>query len=339
MVKPMNVTVSQDNNNYNSKTDKTMYSNLEDAVQSSLTGSTTVCSICKSNQKTVTDTDSGEIICGNCGVVISDKTEQIGAEWLNYASSSDGSNDRSRIGMPTSLARHDMGLSTVIGMTDKDASGQKIDAAMRSTMERLRISNLRTQTRSSTDRSLLQAFNQLDRLKDKLGLSDPIVEKVAYIYRKAQEKMLIRGRTVSGILSAAIYIACREFGTPRTLKEISQGSNVKLKEVARSYRLLYFELDLRMPLLDPMKCIVKVANKVKLSEKTKRQAAGIMSIATKKELSTGKDPMGLAASVLYLASRKNDEKVTQADIASAAGVTEVTVRNSAKDLRKRAFFN
>jgi transcription initiation factor TFIIB len=339
MVKPMNVTVSQDNNNYNSKTDKTMYSNLEDAVQSSLTGSTTVCSICKSNQKTVTDTDSGEIICGNCGVVISDKTEQIGAEWLNYASSSDGSNDRSRIGMPTSLARHDMGLSTVIGMTDKDASGQKIDAAMRSTMERLRISNLRTQTRSSTDRSLLQAFNQLDRLKDKLGLSDPIVEKVAYIYRKAQEKMLIRGRTVSGILSAAIYIACREFGTPRTLKEISQGSNVKLKEVARSYRLLYFELDLKMPLLDPMKCIVKVANKVKLSEKTKRQAAGIMSIATKKELSTGKDPMGLAASVLYLASRKNDEKVTQADIASAAGVTEVTVRNSAKDLRKRAFFN
>jgi transcription initiation factor TFIIB len=339
MVKPMNVTVSQDNNNYNSKTDKTMYSNLEDAVQSSLTGSTTVCSICKSNQKTVTDTDSGEIICGNCGVVISDKTEQIGAEWLNYASSSDGSNDRSRIGMPTSLARHDMGLSTVIGMTDKDASGQKIDAAMRSTMERLRISNLRTQTRSSTDRSLLQAFNQLDRLKDKLGLSDPIVEKVAYIYRKAQEKMLIRGRTVSGILSAAIYIACREFGTPRTLKEISQGSNVKLKEVARSYRLLYFELDLKMPLLDPMKFIVKVANKVKLSEKTKRQAAGIMSIATKMELSTGKDPMGLAASVLYLASRKNDEKVTQADIASAAGVTEVTVRNSAKDLRKRAFFN
>jgi transcription initiation factor TFIIB len=339
MVKPMNVTISQDNDNYNSKTNKIMSSNLEDAVQSSLTGSSTVCSICKSNQKTITDKDSGEIICSNCGVVISDKTEQTGAEWLNYASSSDGANDRSRIGMPTSLARHDMGLSTVIGMTDKDASGQKIDAAMRSTMERLRVSNLRTQTRSSTDRSLLQAFNQLDRLKDKLRLSDPIVEKAAYIYRKAQEKMLIRGRTVSGILSAAIYIACREFGTPRTLKDVSQGSNVKLKEVARSYRLLYFELDLKMPLLDPMKCIVKVANKVKLSEKTKRQAAGIMSLATKKELSTGKDPMGLAASVLYLASRKNDEKVTQADIASAAGVTEVTVRNSAKDLRKRVFFN
>jgi transcription initiation factor TFIIB len=78
-----------------------------------------------------------------------------------------------------------------------------------------------------------------------MGLPDSIVEKTAYIYRKAQERMLIRGRTVSGILAAAIYIACRESGTPRTLKDISEGSNVKLKEIARSYRILYFKLDLK----------------------------------------------------------------------------------------------
>ncbi|HXX98744.1 MAG TPA: hypothetical protein VEL11_16730 [Candidatus Bathyarchaeia archaeon] len=44
---------------------------------------------------------------------------------------------------------------------------------------------------------------------------------------------------------------------------------------------------------DRMKCIAKVANKVKLSEKTKRQAAEIMSNVMKEELSAGKDPMGL----------------------------------------------
>jgi transcription initiation factor TFIIB len=82
-----------------------------------------------------------------------------------------------------------------------------------------------------------------------------------------------------------------------------------------------------------MKCIVKVANKSKLSEKTKRQAAEIMAIVNKREISAGKDPMGLAASVLYLASLKNGESITQTDIADAAGVTEVTIRNRAKDLR------
>jgi transcription initiation factor TFIIB len=226
-----------------------------------------------------------------------------------------------------------MGLATVIGTPDRDASGHKIDAAMRSMMERLKTWDVRTQTHSSTDRNLRHAFYELDRLKDKLGLSDAIVEKTAYIYRKAQERMLIRGRTISGILAAAIYIACRELGTPRTLKDIAADSNVKLKEVARSYRLLYFELDLKTPLIDPMKCIVKVANKSKLSEKTKRQAAEIMAIVSKREISAGKDPMGLAASVLYLASLKNGESITQTDIADAAGVTEVTIRNRAKDLR------
>ena len=130
------------------------------------------------------------------------------------------SNDRSRIGMSTTLARHDMGLSTIIGRTDRDASGQKIDAGMRSAMERLRTWDLRTKIHTPTDRSLKQAFFQLEILKDKLGLPDTVVEKAAYIYRKAQERQLVRGRTISGILAAAVYIACREMGISRTLKDI-----------------------------------------------------------------------------------------------------------------------
>ena len=66
-----------------------------------------------------------------------------------------------------------------------------------------------------------------------------------------------------------------------------------------------------------MKCIAKVANRVKLSEKTKRHATQIMSNVTKEEISAGKDPMGLAASVLYLSSLKNGEVVTQSTIAAA----------------------
>ena len=121
-------------------------------------------------------------------------------------------------------------------------------------------------------------------LKDKLGLSDAIIEKTAYIYRKAQSKMLIRGRTISGVV-ASIYIACREMGAPRTLKDIATACNVKRKELAKNYRLIYTRLDLKIPQLDPMKCIAKVANIAKLSEKTKRKAAEIMSNVTKREIS------------------------------------------------------
>jgi transcription initiation factor TFIIB len=103
--------------------------------------------------------------------------------------------------------------------------------------------------------------------------------------------------------------------------------------------VLHTCLDLKIPQQDPMKCIAKVANKVKLSEKTKRKAAEIMSNVMKEELSAGKDPMGLAASILYLSSIKTGEPVTQMSIARAAGVTEVTIRNRFKDLKSNFQLN
>jgi transcription initiation factor TFIIB len=84
-----------------------------------------------------------------------------------------------------------------------------------------------------------------------------------------------------------------------------------------------------------MKFMAKIAGKVKLSEKTKRQAVQIMSNVTREEISAGKDPMGLAASVLYLSSINNGETITQSNIAAAAGVTEVTVRNRTRELRDK----
>jgi transcription initiation factor TFIIB len=228
-----------------------------------------------------------------------------------------------------------MGLSTIIGKADKDASGRRLEGQMKSTFDRLRSWDFRTQAHSPTDRNLRQAFSELDRLKDKLSLSDAVVEKTAYIYRKAQERGLVRGRTISATVGAAVYIACREAGTSRTLKDIAQIGNIKRKDLARIYRLVVIELDLKIPLIDPMKCIGRVASKANLSEKTRRVALNVMTRVVQSGISAGKDPMGLAASVLYLACLSTGESRTQTDIAEAAGVTEVTVRNRYKNLRSQ----
>jgi transcription initiation factor TFIIB len=56
----------------------------------------------------------------------------------------------------------------------------------------------------------------------------------------------------------------------------------------------------------------------------------------KNEISAGKNPVGLAAAVLYLACMISNENRTQKNIADAAGVTEVTIRNRFKDLKTKA---
>jgi len=295
----------------------------------------TVSCMCGKGQL-VTDLESGEIACNKCGLVSSDRLQENRAEWRTFDSES---NDRSRVGSPTSLAYHDMGLATVIGKANKDSSGRQLDPSMNSRIQRLRTWDFRTKAHSSTHRNLLHAFNELGRLKDKLSLSDAIMEKTAYVYRKAQEKRLVRGRSTSSILAAAIYAACREMQASRTLRDVANATNVKRKAISRSYRILVLELDIKVPLVDPMKCIAKIANKAKLSEKTKRMAMGTMNELIGKEISAGKLPMGLAATVLYMSCLANGESKTQKDIADAAGVTEVTIRNRFKDLKTRLALN
>jgi transcription initiation factor TFIIB len=187
---------------------------------------------------------------------------------------------------------------------------------------------------AQVDRNLRYAFMQLDKLKDKLTLSNAIVEKAAYIYRKALSKSLVRGRSIEGMLAASVYAACRDVETPRTLGDVSSAINIKRKDLSKNYRLLVNELDLKMPVVSSITCISKIANKVGLNEKIKRQALDILRVANENRLTAGKDPMGMAASALYIACVDQNADVSQKDVAMAAGVTEVTIRNRYKDLKK-----
>ncbi|MCH8323709.1 MAG: transcription initiation factor IIB [Thaumarchaeota archaeon] len=288
------------------------------------------CARCGKNSM-LTDNATGERFCGKCGYVISEKLNDAGPEWRTFQNNS--GTDPTRAGAPTSLAMHDMGLSTIIGKANKDSTGKPLSGSMKSSIERLRTWDSRSQVHEPIDRNFRQAFSELSRLKDKLTISDSVLEKAAYIYRKALQKGLVRGRSISALIAASLYAACRDTETPRTLNDIGQAANIKRKDIARCYRLLHRELDLKMPVVNSIQCISRIASKIGISEKTRRSASLILKEAHENHESAGKDPMGLAAAALYLSSVKNGEDLTQRDIAEAANVTEVTIRNRYKSLK------
>ena len=295
------------------------------------------CSTCKSG-RLITDIDSAEVVCESCGLVSPGKAIENPAMWITFESDND-SNRRQRVGLPNSIAFHDMGLSTIIGSQNKDSTGHPLNTHVNSSIQRLRTWDARSRSNISGHRNLMQAFSELSRLKDKLGLTNTIVEKAAYIYRKAEEKQMIRGRSMSAILAAAIYIACRELGAPKSLREMTESSQVKSKAIRHCYRLLAIELDAKAPLIEPSKYIARIANKAGISEKTKRLALTMMKEITKNEISAGKNPVALAATVLYLSCLARNENQTQMKIAAAAGTTEVSIRNRSKDLKTKYCLN
>ena len=290
------------------------------------------CPECTS-ENLVHDYDTGETVCGACGLVLYGQVFDKGPEWRAFTQQEKAS--RSRVGGPTSYSVHDKGLSTTISQVDRDAYGRKLPLATRLQMWRLRKWQIRSRVHSSVDRNLAQAMSELDRLTGKVYITAPIKEKAALIYRKALDKGLVRGRSIAAIAAASLYAACRGSGTPRTLREITDASLVDKNDVARCYRLLLRELDVHMPVADPLTYVSKIAEANGISGKAQGVAIAILREARRKRVAAGKDPIGLAAAALYIACIQHDERKTQKDIAEAAGVTEVTIRNRYKALKKQ----
>lgn len=276
----------------------------------------------------VRDEASGEIVCSNCGLVLQQDLLEVRPEWRRQAT---GEKSQSRAGPPSRLSSAEKDLPTQI-VVSRDAHGRRLDPRVAREMWQLRYRDMRT--KPDRARNLRRAMTDLGRIADRLNLPPPVREHAALVYRQALDKNLVAGRSIPGMVAAAVYAACRRFRVPRSLKEVIEQSGRRRKEVARNYRLLLKELGLEVPVVDPTRRVSRIATKAGITPTTESIAIRILQQAIRGKHSTGKDPRGLAAAAIYLAAQKAGEHVTQRELAEIAGVTEVTIRNRAQGMKK-----
>lgn len=287
-----------------------------------------LCPECE-NPEVISDRDAGELVCARCGLVIQEDVLDRGPEWRAFTL--DEKSDRRRVGAPSSYSRFDKGLSTDILVT-RDASGRPLPPKVRRQMWRLRRWQIRSMMHTSKDRNLIKAMTELERLSGKLHVPSSVQETAALIYRKALNKDLVRGRSISAVMAAALYAACRYTKTPKTLNEIAKASPRDRKEISRCYRLLVRRLKVQMPIDKPVDYVAKIAENAGVSGEVQGLAIQILQEARRRHMAVGKDPSGLAAGALYVACQLKNEKVSQGLLAQAAKVTEVTVRKRKREL-------
>lgn len=288
------------------------------------------CMECKS-ELIIFDMVSNELVCSSCGCVASDK--YYNNENSSTYSSQSEFHDRSRTGMPESLAIHHKGLSTLIGVGDTDARGKTLEPAQKIKIQRLRTWNNRSQLNDSISRNLEKALKFLNNFGDKLYLSQAVVESAAYIYRKAAIKKLAKGRSTLGLVGAALYAACRETATPKTIADIATVCNLSSKDIMSHYKLILRELSLQMPVLHGLDYVTLISNRLNLSEKTKREGLRIYSEVQLNRISIGKNPRALAGAVIYLASQSCNEFLRQVEICQVADISTVSLRKRCKEIK------
>ena len=298
-----------------------MYSDAQ--INPADVGDTKRCTKC-GGTNIIIDSEVGEEVCGSCGLVLNEGHMDTGPEWRAFTAEERSS--RSRTGMGYSYTLYDKGLSTVLSGY-RDANGKTLKRETLRQMDRLRRYDNRSKFDDTWRRNLSITMAELDRMSALLHIPGSIKERSALLYRKALRMDLIRGRSIDAFVAASIYATCRLERLPRPLKQISAASTREHSEIARTYRLMLREMNLKMPIDDPMKFVPSIASKLNLRRDTETHAIEILRKARKLHGLSGKEPRGIAAASLYKACLEKNDKRVQKEVAEAAGTTEVTLRN------------
>lgn len=279
----------------------------------------------------IADYYQGEKFCEACGFVASDPIFDEGPEWKVI--DPEERQRRARSGPGRTLTRHDYGLSTDIDNSMRDSRGHSLDSSLRASANRLIQWHSRMKTTSSEERSLALALTKMNEICDVLALPRVVRETASHIYRLSAKFRVARSLSITGMVSAAIYLACRECDIQRTLKDLSAASGLDKRAIARYYRLMRREVAREyVPLPTVDKYINKFVNTGGFDGKLERLALRLSSNTLNSNLTSGKSPNGLAAAYIYLSSVMLGQHIPQREIAQVADVTEVTVRSRCKDI-------
>lgn len=277
------------------------------------------CPSCKG--MVVSDFERGERICTSCGMVRGPHFDTIHLENSTFTTGMESDNFK----MPTSMIMYDIGLSTIIDKKNIDANGKTIHGNLE--FEKLRRLNKFSISNDSKTRNLTKAVKEILRITEILGMSPSIAERAGYIYRKALNMKLIRGRSITGIVAATIYIACKDAGVHFPIEQMERVvENCSRKNMMHYYKLLLRCMKMNVALPEPTRYLSRIAARAKLSGKTERKAFEILSLIENEPTLSGKKPISLAASALYLAALQVGEHTTQLRIAIASELTTITIR-------------
>ena len=269
--------------------------------------------------------EKGEVACKSCGLVLDDKLFDFGQEWREF--DNETSENRRRTGAPLTYTQEDRGLGTTIG---RKSDLHKLSKRDKDKFYRLRLWQRRVST--AIESNLRLALSEIKRIVSVLGLPNYVEEEISRIYTEAVQRGLVRGHSTEAVVAGVVYAVLRMYDIPRTLNEVSEVTGIDKKKVAKNFKYVSRNLNIRTLPIDPMNYVARFASELNLNPKTQTKALNIVQVATKEEITSGRSPKGIAAGALYIASKIHNEKKTQAEIAKVADVTEVTVRNSYKEL-------
>jgi transcription initiation factor TFIIB len=285
-----------------------------------------ICPDCRNPNPNIREEfSSGDLVCGDCGLVLGDRVVDTRSEWRTFAN--DEGDDPSRVGAASDpLMEGIEQLDTVISFRD---GGSGIARELQ-----------RAAARSSgaSGRNLLQAFRDISNWCDQFSLPKTISDIAKQLYKRSDEEKLLRGKPLDAVIAACIFIACRQAHVPRTFREICNLTHVSKKVLGQCYKALEqaFNLtpgasagrDTKTPssATGPEDLLVRYCNHLALPPNVQPICSDIIVKARELGIADGRSPVSIAGGAIYFTSHLLGKAKNAREISAVAGVSETTIK-------------
>lgn len=295
-----------------------------------------ICRECRDpHPKIVEEFGSGDLVCGNCGLVLGDRVVDTRSEWRTFAN--DEGDDPSRVGAATN--------SLLDGMEQLDTLISDRDGRTGMARDLQRIAS--KSAAGKAERNLLTAFHQISNMCDSYSLPRNISDTAKQLYKRADDEKLLRGKSVDAIIAACIFIACRQAHVPRTFREICQLTSVPKKTIGQCYKTLEQAFSLTpgaaptgpnanntvnqsmagsAPGTSAEDLLVRYCNHLELPVPIQRACSEITAEARNLAIADGRSPVSIAGGAIYFTSYLFGVPKTAKEVSAVAGVSESTIK-------------
>eukprot|EP00834_Sanchytrium_tribonematis_P002412 NODE_74_length_24438_cov_0.900283.p5 type:complete len:377 gc:universal NODE_74_length_24438_cov_0.900283:16767-15637(-) len=281
------------------------------------------CSTCNQPPvEVIEDFKQGDLICGICGLVLSEKLIDTRSEWRNF---SDESSNPSRAGHAADpILGQNRQLDTVIADNGRGVNLQRI--------------HIRTAA-NSLDKQLISGIQELEILGNQMSLTKSILDQSKENFRKVLEGAWAKGKDPTAVKAICILIASRQAGVNRSFKEISGICRVSKKELGRVFKLVNKPLTESTPNAQPNiqgvaaeNLLSRFCSMLGLSQKIENIAFHIATRARQITSISSRSPLSVASGAILMACQISNENVSSKDVAEATGVSDSTTKSVLKIL-------
>lgn len=192
-----------------------------------------ICRDCKLTPPDLIE-ENGDMICGQCGLVLSERQISYESEWRTFNNDEKGGDDPNRVGDVESNLLHGASGTTIGG------GGGNMSKEARRLKKAQQLQN-----EDKTNRALQTAYAQVESWGENEQVSHMVKESTKVLYKKVFDAGTFRGKNTNAILAGCLFIACRQNKLPRSFAEVTNITRVPKKDIGRIFKQLsnFFSAD------------------------------------------------------------------------------------------------